>query len=104
MPKSYNRDIIVVSTKALTDETRFHQEVEALKDLLYSVEDVFNVARSTEVIDLNIYRITSKKFTVVSLLNERKMMSKTFATAGFAPVSGLAGSVLAMPTIKISTV
>ena len=72
MPKSYNRDIIVVSSKALMDETTFHHEVEVLKDLLYTVEDVFNVARSTEVIDLNIYRISSKKFTVVRQLCEPK--------------------------------
>jgi hypothetical protein len=68
MPRSYNRDIIMVSAKALMDETTFHHEVEVLKDLLYSVEDVFNVARSTEIIDLNIYRISSKTFTVVRQL------------------------------------
>jgi hypothetical protein len=52
------------------DETSFYHEVEVLKDLLYAVENVFNVARSTEVIDLNIYRISSKKFTVVRQLCE----------------------------------
>ena len=68
MPKSYNRDIIVVSTKALMDETSFHHEVEVLKDILCAVEDVFNVARSTEVINLNTYSISSKKITVVRQL------------------------------------
>ncbi len=73
MPKSYNRDIIVVSAKALVDENTFQHEVEVLKDILYTVEDVFYVANSMEVIDLNTYRISRKKFNVVRSLCDSQL-------------------------------
>lgn len=72
MLKGYNRDIIVVSSKALGDEKAFNREVEILKDILYSVEDLYHIAASTEVFDLNRYRIVRKKEWVVRNLCEKQ--------------------------------
>ncbi len=65
MLKGYNRDIIVVSARALNDEQAFNHEVNMLKDLLYKVEDIYHIAKSTEIFDLKRYKIVRKRDWVV---------------------------------------
>ena len=73
MLKSYNRDIIMVSSRALHSEEAFNHEVEVLKELLYTVEDMYNIAACTEIFDLNRYRVDRKTENIVRLLCEKQL-------------------------------
>jgi hypothetical protein len=70
--KTAQRDLLLVSHGKWQSNQSFRQEVELLEKLLYTVENVQNVAKATEVFDINRYRIHRKPNDVVRMLLKKE--------------------------------
>lgn len=68
MKNNGSRDLMVVTREAFVSPEFLEAETTWLNEILNKVEDKVNVAAVCEVIDLNKYKIISKKNRIVDLL------------------------------------
>lgn len=67
------RDLLVISRHALKNEDAFEEEVNVLNEILQEVEILQNIACSSEIFDLNRFRIITKPDTIIKHLKEKKL-------------------------------
>jgi hypothetical protein len=77
MVKSADRDLLVISKNALTNDDALQQEIEILNYLLPGVEVLQNIANSSEIFDLNRCR-TFKTSQSVSKQLQKTLRSFVF--------------------------
>lgn len=63
-----NRDLLVLFNQQLMARQALEHEVSLLHEILFTVERLDNLAAAHELIDLNIYRITGKRFLVKAFI------------------------------------
>jgi len=78
MLKTNDRDLLVISKNALESHDALEHEVQMLNTLLHEVEILRNIARSSEVFDLNRCRILKKPETVIKQLQQKQLRSFVF--------------------------
>ncbi len=73
----FNRDLLVLFKEASNPQAIEH-EVEFLHELLFYVEKIDNVIVPHEVIDLNRYKILSRKKAVTEVMNQQQLKPFVF--------------------------
>jgi hypothetical protein len=71
--KSPNRDLLVLVKDEFMTEKAIEREVARLNKLLYTVESHEHICTASELIDLNRYRTTRNKRTILSLIREKNI-------------------------------
>ena len=72
MSKS-NRDLLVLFKEELMTPQAIEHEVEMLHEMLYLVENLDNVCKAHEIIDLNRFRVHSQLHIIRHALQQREL-------------------------------
>ena len=67
-----NRDLLVLTKKALMNQEELEHEIELLNDLFYHVESSDAICLANEVIDVNRYKVIKKVHMVRQILKEQR--------------------------------
>ncbi|MBS1509436.1 MAG: hypothetical protein JST86_01245 [Bacteroidetes bacterium] len=73
-----NRDLLVLFNQELMTPQAIEHEVEQLHGLLYTVENLSNVATAHEAIDLNKHKILYEQMPLRDLLRQRELKPFVF--------------------------
>lgn len=71
--KSSNRDLLVLSKNASTDQREMEFVIEKLNQLLFNAESIENLCLVNEIIDINNYKIISKADKVQKIISSKKL-------------------------------
>ena len=71
-----NRDLLVLFNQDILSPQAIEHQVELLHELLFKVESTENISIAHEIIDLNRYKIISKKHQIKEFI--RKKQSPAF--------------------------
>lgn len=73
-----NRDLLVMFNQELMSQQAIEQEVELLHEMLYHVERIDNLVVAHEVIDLNKYKIISRRMQVKEIIRSQELKPFVF--------------------------
>lgn len=73
-----NRDLLVMFNQELMSQQAIEQEVELLHEMLYHVERIDNLVIAHEVIDLNKYKIISRRMQVKEIIGSQELKPFVF--------------------------
>lgn len=73
-----NRDLLVLFNQELMTPQAIEHEVELLHGILYSVENLDNIAASHEAIDVNKYKIFTATKQLREILRQRELKPFVF--------------------------
>lgn len=73
-----NRDLLVMFNQELMSQQAIEQEVELLHEMLYHVERIDNLVIAHEVIDLNKYKIISRRMQVKEIIRSQELKPFVF--------------------------
>ncbi|MEP6673507.1 MAG: hypothetical protein ABJA78_00065 [Ferruginibacter sp.] len=73
-----NRDLLVLFNQELISPQAMEHEVELLHELLYMVENLENIINAHEILDLNKYKVITKKAVLRNTLRTQELKPFVF--------------------------